>query len=123
MGVFNPQSGTQASVMVGSNIFRFDKFDFEINVKDVAVNNFTSAFQLLVAGLGKAKITCSGPYDPTNMPLVGGNTYTLTLGVSESVTFSAPCMANNIKISDAIEDAARISCDFNSNGSFSLAVT
>jgi hypothetical protein len=123
MGVFNPQSGTDASVMVGSLTYRFDKFDLDINVKEVEVNNFTSAFQLLVAGLAKAKITCSGPYDPTNMPLEAGNDYTVTLATSESVTFAIPCQLNDIKISDDVTDAARISCEFNSNGSFTLTIT
>jgi hypothetical protein len=123
MGVFNPASGTEASVMVGSVTMRFSKFDFDVDVKDVAVNNFSSAQQLLTFGLGKGKVTLSGPYDIGNMPLEAGNVYVVTLNVNEDVSFVCPCMLNHYKISDDVEDAPRITCDFNSTGTFSMAVT
>lgn len=116
-------SGILAGVLVNGNEYRFKKWRIPIQTGLPKVNNFTSAFQLLVTGLTKATIYLEGPYDAGNMPMTSGNEYTITLQWSASLALVVTANIGELLPDDDVEDAARIQVTFESNGSFTPSVT
>lgn len=119
---FNPISGIYGSVTVGSTPFALGKWKLSMKTNLPKVNNFTAAFQLLVAGLTSATITASGPYDGGNMPLICGNEYSFTLAYNNTISFVVTAIVESIEPEDDIEDAGRVSITAQSNGVFTAAI-
>lgn len=114
--------GTSGSVLVGGVAYSFGKWRLQMKGGLPKVNNFTSAFQQLVAGLTSATLTLDGPYDGGNMPLAVLTAYAFTLKFSPAITLVVTAMVEDITPSQDIEDAARISVTAQSTGSFTAAV-
>jgi hypothetical protein len=120
---FNPVGGPSGSVLVGGVAYAFGKWRISMKTGLPRVNNFTSAYQQLVAGLTSATISIDGPYDGGNMPLTAGTSYAFTLRVNGAISLVVTALVGEINPSQDIEDAARISITAESNGSFTAAVT
>jgi len=120
---FNPIGGPSGSVLIGGVVYAFGKWRCPIRTGLPRVNNFTSAFQQLVAGLTSAAITLDGPYDGGNMPLTSGNSYEFTLKFSNAISLVLTARVAEIVPSQDIEDAARISINADSTGSFTASIT
>lgn len=115
-------SGTSGSVLVGGVAYSFGKWRFQMKAGLPRVNNFTTGYQVLVAGLLSGTLTLEGPYDGGNMPLAAGTSYAFTLKFSNAITLSVTCYVEDITPSQDIEDAARISVTAQSTGSFTAAI-
>lgn len=120
---YNPIGGPSGSVTVGGVAYAFGKWRASLKTGLPRVNNFTSAYQALVAGLTSATITLEGPYDGGNMPLTAGTSYAFVLKFSNAITLTITALVSEIGPSQDIEDAARIAVTAESNGSFTAAVT
>lgn len=115
--------GPEGSVLVGGVAYAFGKWRCPIRTGLPKVNNFTSAFQQLVKGLTSATITLEGPYDGGNMPITSGNEYVFTLKFSALISITITARVGEINGSQDIEDAARISINAESHGTFTAAIT
>lgn len=115
-------SGTSGSVLVAGVAYAFGKWRFQMKSGLPKVNNFTSAYQVLVAGLLSGTLTLEGPYDGGNMPLAAGTSYAFTLKFSNAITLTVTAFVEDITPSQDIEDAARISVTAQSTGSFTAAI-
>ena len=122
MGVFNPASGVLGSVIVGATEYNFGKWSVPIETALVPVNNFSSAFQLLVAGLTKGGATIEGPWDVGNMPLTSGESYVFKFYVNVDVYVSFVALVGKITPSTDIEGAARVEVQLGSTGSFTAGI-
>jgi hypothetical protein len=120
---FNPIGGPSGSVLVGGVAYAFGKWRFSMKTGLPRVNNFTSAYQLLVAGLTSGTLTLDGPYDGGNMPLTSGTSYAFTLRFSGAISLLVTALVGEIGPSQDIEDAARVTVTAESNGSFTAAIT
>lgn len=120
---FNPIGGPSGSVLVGGTPYAFGKWRAALKNGLPRVNNFTSAFQQLVAGLTSATLSMDGPYDAGNMPLVSGNLYEFTLNFAPSISLVVNGRVGEISPSQDIEDAARVSVTVESTGIFTAAIT
>lgn len=120
---FNPIGGPSGSVLVGGVAYAFGRWRFSIKGGLPRVNNFTSAFQQLVAGLTSGTITLEGPYDGGNMPLAILTSYVFTLKYSNAITLAATALVGEINPSQDIEDAGRISVTAETSGTFTAAIT
>jgi hypothetical protein len=120
---FNPIGGPSGSVLVGGVAYAFGKWRVNIKGGLPRVNNFTSAYQQLVAGLTSGTLTLEGPYDGGNMPLAVLTAYTFTLKWSNSITLTMPAVVSEIGGSQDIEDAARLTVTAETSGSFTASVT
>jgi hypothetical protein len=119
---FTPIAGPSGSVLVGGVAFAFGKWRFAMKAGLPKVNNFTSAYQQLVAGLISGTLTLEGPYDAGNMPIAAGTSYAFTLKFSAAVTLTVTCYVEDITPSQDIEDAARVTVTAQSTGSFTAAI-
>lgn len=119
---YNPIGGPSGSVLVGGVAYAFGKWRFSAKTNLPKVNNFTSSYQQLVAGLWSGTLSIEGPYDAGNMPLTSGTTYTFTLKFSNSYTLSVPAVVESIDSSQDIEDAARISITAQTSGTFTISI-
>jgi hypothetical protein len=115
-------AGTSGSVLVGGVAYAFGKWRFAMKAGLPKVNNFTSAYQQLVAGLISGTLTLEGPYDAGNMPIAAGTSYAFTLKFSAAVTLTVTCYVEDITPSQDIEDAARVTVTAQSTGSFTAAI-
>lgn len=120
---FNPIGGPSGSVLIGGVPYAFGKWRCPIKTGLPRVNNFTSAFQQLVAGLTSGTITLDGPYDGGNMPLTSGQSYEFTLKFSNAISLTLTALVGEIVPSQDIEDAARISITAESSGTFTASIT
>lgn len=120
---FNPIGGPSGSVLVGGVAYAFGKWRVSFKSGLPKVNNFTSAYQQLVAGLLSATLSLEGPYDGGNMPLTAGVSYAFTLKFSNAITLTVTAYVESIDPSQDIEDAARVSVTAQSSGSFTASVT
>lgn len=119
---FNPIGGPSGSVTVNGVAYAFGKWRASIKTGLPKVNNFTSAFQQLVAGLTSATLTIDGPYDGGNMPLTSGTSYAFVLKFSNAISLTVNALVGEIGPSQDIEDAARITLTAESSGSFTPSV-
>lgn len=119
----NYLSGTLASVTVGGNNYNFAKWRIPMQNGVPRVNNFSSAYQLLVIGLTKGTIYLEGPYDGGNMPLTAGNQYAVVLKWSASLSIAVTARVSELTPDDNVEDAARLAVQLESDGAFTAAVT
>lgn len=122
MGAFNPISGKEGSVQVGTATYAFKKWELAMDTNLPVVNNFTSAYQQLVSGVTSGTLTLEGPWDVSNMPLTTGNSYNFTLAVNNSVNLQVTAFVANITPSDDIDDAARVKVTAKTSGSFTAAI-
>lgn len=120
---FNPIGGPSGSVTIGGVPYAFGKWRFSMKSGLPKVNNFTSAYQLLVAGLLSGTLSLDGPYDGGNMPLAAGVSYAFVLKFSNAITLTVTCFVESIDPSQDIEDAARLSVTAQSSGTFTAAIT
>lgn len=120
---FNPIGGPSGSVTVGGVTYAFGKWRVSFKGGLPKVNNFTSAFQQLVAGLTSGTITLEGPYDGGNMPLSVLTSYVFVCKFSNSITLTIPALVESIDPSQDIEDAARVSVTAQTSGSFTASIT
>lgn len=120
---FNPIGGPSGSVLIGGVAYAFGKWRLQMKGGLPRVNNFTSAFQQLVAGLASATIQLDGPYDGGNMPLTLLTSYVFTLKYSASISIAVTALVGDITPSQDIEDAGRISVTAESSGPFTISIT
>jgi hypothetical protein len=120
---FNPLSGTQGSVKIGTTAFAFD--EWKCSMKDGApkVSNFTSGGKAqYISGMQDADITCSGPYDEGNQAFDLGTTYTLVLGYTSEVNLTVTdTLLVGIDMDVKVEDAQRVSLTFK-GGTFTASI-
>jgi hypothetical protein len=122
---FNPISGKDGSVVInnGSDVeYAFGKWSVPMKAGLPKVNNFTSDFQQLVAGLTSGTINLEGPYDGGNMPLTVGTKYTFKLNFNGSIQLSVPAIVETVEPSQDVDDAARVKVTAQSTGSFTAAI-
>lgn len=116
-------AGPSGAVLVGGVAYAFGKWRISQKSALPKVNNFTSGFQQLVAGLLSATITVEGPYNAGAMPLTAGTAYSLTLRTVVGVDILVPiAYVESIDPSQDIEDASRVSVTFQSSGTFTYAI-
>ncbi len=123
MGVFNPISGKTGAVLVGSIQYAFGKWEYAMSTGTPKVTNFTGGgYRQIVSGITEGTITVEGPYDEGNMPLTSGNTYTLTLNWNNTISLTGTAILAKLTPSMDVEDAGRIKCVFEVNGTFTAAI-
>src|SRR6185437_7116347 len=94
-------SGKNGYVNVEGVAYSFGKWRCPMTAGTPKVFNFNGGgFEQYVSGLIGAKVTLEGPWDVGNMPLVVGNTYTFTLGVSVSVFLTVAGIVNSVEPSN-----------------------
>ena len=116
-------SGIGGGVMVGATAYKFRRWKVTFRGKLPPVNNFTSAYQVLVAGLVAATVTLSGPYDQGGMAFSCTGAYTFTLQWSQSVSLTVPCLLESIDGEQDVEAAATAELVGQSTGAFTAAIT
>jgi hypothetical protein len=119
---FNAISGTQGSVVIGTTTINFKTWEFAWDQNLPNVNNFSSAFQLLVNGVSKGTINLTGPYDAGNSPLTLGQSATVTVKVNNVFSYQGPVLINNITLNDDIDDAARLKVSCETSGTFVIVL-
>jgi hypothetical protein len=117
-------SGPSGAVLVGGVAYALGKWRMSQKAGLPKVNNFTSPYQQLVAGLWSGTITVEGPYNAGSMPMAAGTSYALTLRFTAGVDLTcATAYCESIDPSQDIEDAARITITFQTSGAFTYSVT
>lgn len=119
---FNPLSGIGASTTVGGVTYAFAKWKATMKGGQPKVNNFTSVYQQLVAGLLSASLTLEGPYDGGNMPLSVNTSYVFQCKYANAYVLSFTALVETIDTSSDIEDAGRVSVTANTSGAFTAAI-
>lgn len=102
--------------------FDFQKWGLSLKTGLPKVNNFSSAFQILVAGLSSATITADGPYNEGNMPLVSGNYYAFALGWDAGISILVSGYIESLDLDNDVEAAPRVRITAQSSGSFTLSI-
>lgn len=120
---FTPVSGKSGSVLVGGTAYAFGKWEYAMKTGTPKVTNFNgSGYRQLVSGITEGTITVDGPMDLGNMALTSGNTYVMTLQWTNSVTLTGTGILASLTPSDDVEDAGRVKCTFEINGTFTAAI-
>ena len=107
---------------MGASDYTFAKWSVSLKTNLPKVNNFSSAFQLLVAGLQDATIQLEGPYNEGNMPLTTGVQYDFFLGWVSGIYLSVPAFVESIDPDNDIDGAPRIKVTAKSSGSFTVSI-
>ncbi len=116
-------SGKTGYVTVGGLAFRFGKWSLPMTCRTPAANNFVDApYEVYVSGLLGAKLTCSGPYDAGNMPLVIGNAYVFVLGFTPGIFLTTPAIVNGLTATDDVEGNPQIEVSAQVSGVFTINI-
>lgn len=117
-------SGKTGFVALAGRKYRFGKWDLPLTMNTPKANNFIDApFSIFVGGLFEAKLTCDGPYDLGNMPLVLGNVYIFTLGWTPAVSFTVTGYLNSLNPSNDVENNPIVKIGAQVSGAFGLFIT
>ena len=123
-GAFNPLSGIQGSVMIGSVPYAFGKWACSMRCNLVPVNNFTGGgYQQMVPGVKRAELTLDAlTYDQGNMPFTIGQKYTFVLGYTATVNLSISMYVETIDPTVDYDGAQPIKITGQSDGPFSGSI-
>jgi hypothetical protein len=123
--VYNPLSGVEGSVKVGTTAYAFTKWTASMKTVFVKSNNFTmGGYQTGVAGITSATITLeSQTYDEGNMAFTSGNSYDFVLGYTSGVSLTITVMIESIDVTVDYEGGQPVKITGQSNGSFTAAIT
>ena len=119
---FTPMTGINGAVRTSGSSYAFAKWKADMRANLPKVNNFTSSYQQLVAGMKSATVTLTGPYDQGNMPFTAGASYIFILDWNGSISLTITVLLESIGASQDVEDAGRVELVGQSNGSFTAAI-
>lgn len=120
----NYLSGVTGAVYLGgvSPEIPFQKWGLSIKTGLPKVNNFTSAFQLLVAGITSGTITADGPYNQGNMPIASGKEYSFQLDWYPGIHIMVSAFVESLDLDNDVEGAPRVRITAQSTGAFTLSI-
>ncbi len=102
---YNPLAGKAASINIGSTAYAFDVAKVEIKNGLGKVTNFNSGgYDQFITGIMNGKLELEGTYDEGNMAFTVGNSYTVIVTYTNSVTLSCPCILEDVAIDIKVAD-------------------
>jgi hypothetical protein len=116
-------SGITGSITIDGQIYTLAKWKASLKTALPKVNNFTSPFQQLVAGLQSATITIEGPYNAGLTPLTSGAFVTMSLGWESTLGLDLDGYIESLDPDNDIEGAPRVSVTVQSSGAFTVSIT
>ncbi len=88
------------------------------------VTNFNSnGFDQFITGITNGKLELEGTYDEGNMAFTVGNSYTVVVTYTNTVTLSLPCLLEDISVDIKVADPQRVKLSLQVTGSFTASIT
>lgn len=123
-GTANYQSGINGFVQIGTTLYRFGKWNLDMEAKYLPVNNFSNVGgQFGVAGISRGELTLEAKtWDAGNMAFVCGTTYTFVLGASATQLYTLSIFVEKISVGSEYEGLVPVKISGQTQGVISPAI-
>lgn len=122
-------SGKIGYVQVAASFYKFDKWKVGFKTALVEVTNFTSpeegaggCKQEMIAGITSATITISGPFHPSTMLFVSGQSYTWVLGFTSLTAWTIDALIESMEVDADVKTRGSVSITAQSDGDFEASL-
>lgn len=122
-------AGKIGYVMVAGDFYKFDKFKIAFKTVLVEVTNFDSPGsdaggnkQEMIDGITGATITISGPFHPSTMLFVSGQSYTFVLGFTSLTAWTIAALIETLEVDADVKTRGSVAITAQSDGDFAASL-